>query len=104
MKRVRKYRYPLPHGKQGVCGLIYDKDTCVVIAFEFSDTPGINLMDHTQDVANQVCEEYHLDKRKLIWIEWQQKFSRVKFKVKQGRLVSPTRSQMNHRNLASYFK
>ena len=104
MKKVRKYRYPLPHGKQGVCGLIYDRDSSVVIAFEFSDTPGINLIDHSQEVANRVCEEYHLDKKKLTWIEWHKEFSRVKFEVKQGRLVSPTRSHMSRRKMGNYFK
>lgn len=104
MKKVRKFRYPLPHGKEGVCGLIYDKDSCVVIAFEFSDTPGINLIDHSQEVANRACEEYHLDKKKLTWIEWHKEFSRVKFVVKGGRLVSPIRSHFSRRKMGKYFK
>lgn len=67
----------------------------VVVVSELENNPGTSITNAAEDLANQVCEEFGIDKEKVVWFECYEyrnlnEYAMVKFEIdSNGEFYSP---------------
>ena len=95
MVQVRKipcYVFGGLHSFKSVCSLVIDQSRNLVIATEIADNPGTSITNAVDLLANQVCNEFQLDKQRLTWIE---RYTKQSYKGKGNDRNYPSYSIVN---------
>ena len=69
------FKYKTASGQQSHCHLIVLSKYQIVVATEWSTNTGPSITNSYEQLINQVCKEFHLDREKTIYIEHYSKYS-----------------------------
>ena len=116
-RKIPYYVFGGLHSFKSVCSLVIDQSRNLVIATEIADNPGTSITNAVDLLANQVCDEFKLDKQKLTWIERYTEqsykgkgndrnypsYSIVNFVLKNNKLVQGQHKYLKPVNFLSHF-
>jgi len=88
---MKEYNYIDNNGNKCLCKLKIDLKANLVYVEDHADNKGSSIRDSTVQLANQVTEEFGLNKERLIWLERCNGYYMVEFMVYNHKLTGPAR-------------